>query len=108
MAQDLSNLKVAILVADGFEEAELTGPKEALDDAGAETFIVSPVEGEVQGWKHFEHADKFPVDVQLDEADPNDYDALLLPGGVANPDQLRMNPEAVEFVRDFVDEGKPI
>ena len=108
MAQDLSNLKVAILVADGFEEAELTEPKEALDDAGAETFIVSPVEGEVQGWKHFEHADKFPVDVQLDEASADDFDALLLPGGVANPDQLRINPDAVEFVRDFVDSGKPI
>jgi protease I len=108
MAQELSNLKVAILVADGFEEAELTGPREALDDAGAETLIVSPVKNEVQGWKHFEHADKFPVDVPLEKADADDFDALLLPGGVANPDQLRMNPDAVEFVRDFFDVGKPV
>jgi protease I len=108
MAKDLNNLKVAILVTDGFEQAELTGPREALDDAGAKTFIVSPKPGEVQGWKHYEHADTFPVEFLLDEADPQDFDALLLPGGVANPDQLRMNPKAVEFVRGFFDAGKPV
>jgi protease I len=108
MAKDLSNCRVAILVADGFEESEMTEPRRALDEAGAKTQIVSPVQGEVQGWKHYEHADKFPVDVTLENADPNDFDALLLPGGVANPDQLRMNPDAVEFVRGFVDAGKPI
>jgi protease I len=109
MAQDLSNLKVAILVADGFEQVELTEPRKALDDAGAETFIVSPVEtGEVQGWKHHDKADEFPVEFILDEANSADFDALLLPGGVANPDQLRMNPKAVEFVKGFFDAGKPV
>jgi protease I len=105
---DLSNKKVAILVADGFEQEEMTSPREALDKAGAETFIVSPVEGEVQGWKHFDHADKFPVDVPLSEAKADDYDALVLPGGVANPDQLRMKAEAVQFIRDFFLAKKPV
>ena len=108
MSKDLNNCRVAILVADGFEQVEMTEPRKALDEAGAETQIVSPVQGEVQGWKHYEHADKFPVDVTLENADPDDFDALLLPGGVANPDQLRMNPDAVEFVRGFFDEGKPV
>jgi len=109
MAKDLNNLKVAILVADGFEQKELVEPREALDEAGAQTLIVSPVEAsEVQGWDHYDHADKFPVDVKLEDADPDDFDALLLPGGVANPDQLRMNPDAVEFVREFFDAGKPV
>lgn len=109
MAKDLSNTKVAILVADGFEQAEMTEPRKALDEAGAETFIVSPVEtGEVQGWKHYDKADKFPVEFIVDEANAADFDALLLPGGVANPDQLRMNPKAVEFVKSFFDAGKPV
>ena len=109
MAKDLNNLKVAILVADGFEQPEMTEPRKALEAAGAVTKIVSPVKADqVQGWNHYEHADKFPVDVKLDEADPEDFDALLLPGGVANPDQLRMNPDAVEFVREFFDAGKPV
>lgn len=105
---DLSNLKVAILVADGFEQVELTGPKEALDKAGATTHIVSPKSGEVEGWNHYDKGDKFPVDVELKQANPQDYDALLLPGGVANPDQLRAIPEAVSFVKAFFDEGKPV
>jgi protease I len=109
MANELNNLKVAILVADGFEQPEMTEPRKALEAAGAETKIVSPVKADqVQGWNHYEHADKFPVDVKLDQADPEDFDALLLPGGVANPDQLRMNPDAVEFVREFFDAGKPV
>jgi len=109
MAKDLSNTKVAILVADGFEQVEMTEPRKALDEAGAETFIVSPAEaGEVQGWKHYDKADRFPVEFKLDEANPADFDALLLPGGVANPDQLRMNPKAVEFVKGFFDAGKPV
>lgn len=105
---DLSNKKVAILVADGFEQAELTGPREALDAAGANTMIVSPVEGEVEGWNHYEKGDKFPVDMPLTGATAADFDALLLPGGVANPDQLRMKPEAVAFVKEFFDAGKPV
>ena len=108
MAKDLNNLKVAILVADGFEQQEMTEPRKALDDAGATTQIVSPNAGEVQGWKHFDHADKFPVDIPLNQANPDEFDALLLPGGVANPDQLRMKPEAVQFVKSFFDAGKPV
>lgn len=108
MAQNLDGLKVAILVADGFEQVELTGPKKALEEAGAVTQIVSPKEGRVEGWNHFDKGDMFTVDVALDEADAGSYDALLLPGGVANPDQLRMNPKAVEFVKAFFDAGKPV
>jgi protease I len=104
----LNGKKVAILVAEGFEQVELTDPKKALDDAGAETRIVSPAKGEVQGWKHFDEADKFKVDVPLEQADAADFDALLLPGGVANPDQLRTLPKAVQFVREFFDAGKPV
>jgi protease I len=104
----LSGKKVAILVAEGFEQVELTDPKKALDDAGAETRIVSPAKGEVQGWKHFDKADKFKVDVALEQADAADFDALLLPGGVANPDELRMLPKVVQFVREFFDAGKPV
>ena len=95
MGNTLKGKKVAILVADGFEQVELTGPKEAFEAAGAETEIVSPAEEEVQGWNHDEKADKFPVDMPLNLARSDDYDALLLPGGVRNPDQLRMSTRAV-------------
>jgi protease I len=108
MEKRLEGKRVAILVADGFEQVELTGPKEALEDAGAETQIVSPVEEEVAGWHHYDAGDLFPVDVPLAEAEASEFDALLLPGGVANPDQLRMNPEAVAFVKAFFDAGKPV
>jgi len=104
----LKGKTVAILVADGFEQVEMTEPRRALEEAGAQKRIVSPVQGEVQGWNHFDKADKFRVDVPLEQANPEDFDALLLPGGVANPDQLRMNSKAVEFVEAFVEEGKPI
>ena len=104
----LTGKKVAILVADGFEQVEMTEPRRALEDAGARTSIVSPAQGRVQGWKHFDKADQFPVDVKLDDADPQEFDALLMPGGVANPDQLRMIPEAVDFVREFVEAGKQL
>ncbi len=104
----LDGKRVAILVADGFEQSELTGPRKALDEAGARTMIVSPVPGEVQGWQHYDHADKFKVDVPLGQAQPDQFDALLLPGGVANPDQLRVNEQAVRFVEAFVQAGKPI
>ncbi|MBV9868434.1 MAG: type 1 glutamine amidotransferase [Abitibacteriaceae bacterium] len=108
MAQNLTGKKVAILVADGFEQVELTGPKQALDEAGAQTEIVSPAEGKVKGWQHTEWGDEFPVDVPLTSADSNSYDALLLPGGVMNPDKLRANPQAVQFVKSFFDAGKPV
>ncbi|HZT59861.1 MAG TPA: type 1 glutamine amidotransferase domain-containing protein [Pyrinomonadaceae bacterium] len=108
MANKLDGKRVAILVADGFEQVELEGPQQALEEAGAETLIVSPNEESVAGWHHFDAGDLFDVDVPLAEADPNDFDALLLPGGVANPDQLRMKPEAVQFVKAFFDAGKPV
>jgi protease I len=104
----LSGKKVAILVAEGFEQVEMTEPRKALDQAGAQTSIVSPAKGEVQGWTHFDKADKFKVDVPLDAAQSDSFDALLLPGGVANPDQLRMLPNAVRFVKEFVQAGKPV
>lgn len=104
----LDGKRVAILVADGFEQVEMTGPRKALQEAGAQTKLVSPAKGEVQGWNHFDKADKFPVDVPLEQARAEDFDALMLPGGVANPDQLRMNPKAVQFARSFFEAGKPI
>ena len=108
MDQKLKGKKVAILVADGFEQVELTGPRQALDAAGAQTFIVSPAQGKVKGWQHTEWGDQFPVDVPLEKANPADYDALLLPGGVMNPDKLRANPKAVQFVKQFFSAGKPV
>lgn len=108
MGGELKGIKVAILVADGFEQVELTEPRQALDKAGAKTAIVSPSETEVQGWNHDEKADKFAVDEPLAHARSDDYDALLLPGGVRNPDQLRTMTRALEFVRGFVASGKPV
>src|SRR5438874_474849 len=108
MANQLNGKKVAILVANGFEQVELTEPKKALEQEGAQTAVVSPEQGKVKGWNHTEWGDELPVDVALENADPQDYDALLLPGGVMNPDHLRMNPKAVQFVQAFVDAGKPI
>lgn len=104
----LAGKRVAILVADGFEQVELTRPREALNDAGAQTFIVSPNKREVRGWNATEKGDAFPVDTPLAGARPDEFDALLLPGGHINPDTLRMNDDAVAFVRHFVQTGKPI
>lgn len=104
----LNEMRVAILVAEGFEQVELTEPRKALDDAGAKTLIVSPAQDQVQGWNHFDKAERFRVDVPLTSAKAEDFDALLLPGGVVNPDQLRTNPSAVAFVRGFFDAGKPV
>jgi protease I len=105
---DLKGKRVAILVAEGFEQVEMTEPRKALQEAGAVAEIVSPEKGQVQAFKHHDKGDKFPVDVPLDKADPADYDALMLPGGVANPDALRIIPRAVSFVRAFFDENKPV
>ncbi|HEV8249092.1 MAG TPA: type 1 glutamine amidotransferase domain-containing protein [Gaiellaceae bacterium] len=105
---DLNDKKVAILVADMFEQVEMTEPRKALEDAGATTQIVSLKEGEVQGFNHYDKADTFTVDTTVEEASPADYDALLLPGGVGNPDTLRMDENAVAFVRGFFDRGKPV
>lgn len=108
MNHDLHNKKVAILVENGFEQEELTRPQQALVAAGAETYIISPAGNEVKGWDHTDWGEKFPVDVALDKADPHAYDALLLPGGVMNPDRLRRNEQAQRFVRTMVEEGKPV
>jgi protease I len=108
MDTNLDGKKVAILVAEGFEEVELTSPKEALEDAGAETEIVSPAEKKVRAWDETDWGSKFKVDVPLQEANAGDYDALLLPGGVMNPDHLRLQPKAIEFIRAFFDAGKPV
>jgi deglycase len=105
---NLEGLKVAILVDDGFEQVELSKPRKALDQAGAETRIVSPKDERVRGWNFTDWGDELPVDVRLDGAKPDDFDALLLPGGVFNPDALRMQPKAVAFVKAFFDAGKPV
>lgn len=108
MSNELTGKHVAILLADGFEQVEMTAPRDALEKAGARTDLISPAKGKVQGWNHHDKADKFPVDVELGSADPAGYDALLLPGGVLNPDELRTHPEAVEFVKSFFRDGKPV
>lgn len=108
MANELQGKKVAILVAHGFEQSELASPKEALEKAGAKALIVSPEEGEVKGWQHTDWGDAFPVDVPLNSANADDFDALVLPGGVMNPDTLRGNEWALQFVRAFFEAGKPV
>ena len=108
MTSELSGKKVAILVADGFEQVEMTEPRKALDEAGAQTHLVSPNSGQVKGWQHTEWGDAFKVDVPLSQAKAEQYDALLLPGGVMNPDKLRHNPEVQAFVRGFFESHKPV
>jgi protease I len=105
---NLDGLKVAILVTDGFEQVEMTEPRKALDEAGARTSIVSPKDERVRGWKFTEWGDEFQVDVPLAQARPEDFDAILLPGGVINPDKLRMDKGAVLFAQAFLDGGKPV
>jgi len=106
--KDLNGKKVAILVDEGFEQVELIKPRKALDKAGAQTQVVSPKESEVRGWNIKRWGKSVAVDVPLESADPEEFDALLLPGGVMNPDKLRINPKAVQFVKHFVDAGKPV
>ncbi len=106
--KDLTGKKVAILVDEGFEQVELLKPRKALDRLGAQTQIVSPQENEVRGWNIKRWGKSIAVDVPLESADPDGFDALLLPGGVMNPDKLRMNAKAVEFVKHFIDAGKPV
>jgi protease I len=108
MNAKLKGKKVAILVAEGFEEAELTSPKEALEREGAQTKVVSPVEEKVRAWDEEDWGKTIRVDVPLNQANANDYDALLLPGGVMNPDKLRRNQKALEFVQGFFDAHKPV
>jgi protease I len=104
----LNGKRIAILATDMFEQVELVKPREALQQAGAETEIVSLEEGEIQGFNHYDKADRFPVDRAVADVSVDDYDALMLPGGVGNPDTLRMDEDAVEFVRSFVASGKPV
>src|SRR5689334_20033086 len=106
--ETLQGIKVAILVTDGFEQVELTEPRKALEEAGADTRVVSPKKGEVRGWNFTDWGQSVLVDLKLDEARAQDFDALLLPGGVINPDKLRMIPAAVQFVKAFFDAGKPV
>lgn len=105
---DLNGKKVAILVANGFEQIELTEPRDALEQAGAETHIISPEDGTVRGWAHTEWADEFDVDVPLANARESEYDALLLPGGQMNPDNLRTDTDAVAFTRAFFSAHRPV
>lgn len=104
----LTGKKVAILTESGFEEVELTSPKKALEDAGAEVEIVSPQKEKVKAWAHDHWSIELPVDVNVEEADPNDYDALMIPGGVLNPDKMRLNDKCVEFAQQFLQDGKPV
>lgn len=109
LAKGLKGKTVAILATDGFEQSELLQPKQALEEAGARTQVVSPAEDKkIKGWNHKDWGEEVAVDVPLKSADASKYDALLLPGGVMNPDQLRMNPDAVKFVKSFFDERKPV
>jgi len=108
MANELQGLRVAVLATDGFEQSELIEPRRALDEVGATTQVVSPKTGEIRGWNHTDWGQSVRVDVALDGARPDDYDALVLPGGVMNPDKLRMEPKAVAFVKAFFDAGKPV
>jgi len=105
---DVSSKKIAILATDGVEQVELTEPLKALREAGAQPAIVAPHGGQIQGMNHHDKADKLDVDHQLSAVSPESFDALVLPGGVANPDMLRTDPMAVAFVRHFVQAGKPI
>jgi len=106
--ENLEGLKVAILVDDGFELIELLEPRKALDQAGAVTRIVSPKREHVRGWDFTDWGEELPVDVPLDRAKSDDFDALLLPGGVLNPDALRIQPKAVAFIKAFFGAGKPV
>jgi deglycase len=108
MTHHLSGKKIAVLATDGFEQVELTEPVKALKDAGATVQVVAPKSGTIQGYKHHNRADKIPVDATLDSVDAGRYDGLVLPGGVINPDALRLEPKAIAFIRAFVQTKKPI
>ena len=105
---DLIGKRVAILATDGVEAAELIDPRNALDKAGAKTLLVSPKDDKIKTWEHDRWGDDIPVDIQLGKANADDFDALMLPGGVMNPDRLRMDKRAVDFVKRFFNDGKPV
>ena len=108
MPTNLQGKTIAILATDGFEQSELMKPRKALEEAGARTQVVSPMENKIKGWDKKNWGEDVSVDVPLESADPSQYDALLLPGGVMNPDHLRMNPAAVRFVKHFFEHAKPV
>lgn len=108
MPNRLDGKRVAVLATDGFEQVELTKPVEALKAEGATVEVVSPKGGEIQGYNHHDKGDTVPVDRELARASADEYDAIVLPGGVINPDQLRLEPQAIEFIRSFAQAGKPI
>src|SRR5690606_9741380 len=108
MANKLEGKKIAIVVTDGFEQVELTEPKKALEEAGAETHLIALKEGEVKGWNHTDWGDKFKVDKTIDKVNADDYSALLLPGGVMSPDKLRVSEQRVRCVSKFMERGKPV
>jgi protease I len=108
MADELKGKKIAFLATDMVEQVELTGPWQALKGAGADLDLVSIKDGEIQGFNHYDKADKFKVDRTVEEVSASDYDALVLPGGVGNPDTLRLDENAVHFVREFFEQGKPV
>ncbi|WP_242926491.1 type 1 glutamine amidotransferase domain-containing protein [Pontibacter vulgaris] len=108
MANKLEGKKIAILVEEGFEQVELTEPRKALEAEGAQTHIISTKSGEIKSWNHTDWGDKYKVDKTLDSVNASDYNALLLPGGVMNPDKLRVNKDAVAFVNKFMEDGKPV
>jgi deglycase len=108
MAENLSGVRVAILATDGFEQSELLEPRRALVEAGARTDVVSLKSGNIKGWNHTEWGETVAVDKTVDSVDAKNYDALLLPGGVMNPDKLRMDPKAVAFVKAIFDAKKPV
>ena len=105
---NLNGKKIAILATDGFEQSELLEPRKAFNEAGATTIVIAPKSGEIRGWNTKQWGESVKVDKTLDNANPSDYDALVLPGGVMNPDRLRMDPGAVNFVRQFVASGKTV
>jgi protease I len=108
MANNIQGKRVAILATVGFEQSELLEPQKALDNAGAKTEVISPEAGKIKAWNMKDWGVEVSVDSTIKNANPADYDALMLPGGVMNPDKLRANPDAVKFVKHFVDQGKPI
>ena len=106
--KNLEGKKIAILTETGFEEVELTSPKKVLEQAGAKVLIVSPQKDKVKAWDHDHWSIELPVDVPVSKANPNDYDALMIPGGVINPDKMRLNKECVEFAKQFLEEHRPV
>ena len=108
MANELKGKKVAFIATDKFEQVELTDPWDALQGAGADVELIAPHDGHIEGVHHGEPGDKFPVDLTFEQTSPEDYDALVIPGGVKNPDTLRQDDRAVKFVRAFIEAGKPV